>query len=190
MQININTQRLVDELHQLASFSDCSDPVPAVTRVVFTETDLAARGFLTELYEQAGLQLRVDAVGNTFARWVGSDPELSAVGTGSHTDAIPFSGMYDGTLGVLGALEAIRALQSAGIKPRRSIELLMFTSEEPTRFGIGCSGSRVLAGTMTHDQLEKLVDEAGDNYHIVRQRAGFSGEIASAVLPEIITMLL
>ena len=68
--------------------------------------------------------------------------------TGSHIDAIPNAGRYDGTVGVLGGLEAIRALQRAGFRPRRSIELLLFTSEEPTRFGIGCLGSRLLAGAL------------------------------------------
>jgi hypothetical protein len=71
---------------------------------------------------------------NTFARWAG-DPNLAPVGTGSHIDAIPSAGRYDGTVGVLGGLEAIRALQRAGFQPERGIELLMFASEEPTRFG-------------------------------------------------------
>ena len=63
-------------------------------------------------------------MGNMFARWVGSEPKLPAVGTGSHIDAIPHSGKYDGTVGVLGGLEAIRTLQAAGFQPRRSLELL------------------------------------------------------------------
>ena len=67
----------------------------------------------------------------------------SAVGTvqtGSHTDAIPLAGAYDGTLGVIGGIAALRALQAAGFRPRCGIEVIMFTSEEPTRFALGCSG--------------------------------------------------
>ena len=60
--------------------------------------------------------------------------------TGSHTDAIPLAGAYDGTLGVVGGVAALRALQAAGFRPRRGIEVIMFTSEEPTRFALGCSG--------------------------------------------------
>lgn len=60
--------------------------------------------------------------------------------TGSHCDAIPHAGMYDGTLGVLGAIAAVKGLQAAGFKPEKSIEVLFFTSEEPTRFGFGCIG--------------------------------------------------
>ena len=182
MKINVDRDRVVAELHKLASFSACAKPPPAVTRVVFTEQDMAAREYLRSLYEQVGLSIRVDAVGNTFARWVGSKPELPAIGTGSHTDAIPFSGMYDGTVGVLGGLEAIRSLQAAGFQPERSIELVMFTSEEPTRFGVGCTGSRVMAGLMDDAALEQLTDEAGDSYNTVRRRAGFEGKVADARL--------
>ncbi len=100
-------------------------------------------------------------MGNTFARWAGTSPELPAVGSGSHIDAIPHSGRFDGTVGVLGALEAIRALQRAGFRPRRSIELLLFTSEEPTRFGIGCLGSRLLSGTLDLARATALRDGDG-----------------------------
>ena len=182
MKMNVDIDRLVAELHELAAFSECPDPAPAVTRVVFTKEDIAAREYLRSLYEVSGLSVRVDGVGNTFARWVGKQPDLPVVGTGSHADAIPFSGMYDGTVGVLGGLEAIRSLQTAGFEPERSIELVMFTSEEPTRFGVGCTGSRVMAGLMDHDALEVLVDESGDSYNLVRRRAGFDGEISNVML--------
>ena len=103
---------------------------------------------MKQLCVEAGLAVREDPVGNTFARWVGAEPDLAPVATGSHIDAIPNAGMYDGTVGVLGGLEAIRALARSGYRPRRSIELVIFTSEEPTRFGIGCLGSRLLAGVL------------------------------------------
>lgn len=180
----VNTDRLVAELQELATISDCPEPPPAVTRVVFTETDLRAREYLRLLYEAAGLEVRVDPIGNTFARWVGSEPSAAAVGTGSHCDAIPHAGLYDGTVGVLGGLEAIRALQASGFQPRRSIEVVMFTSEEPTRFGVGCTGSRMMSGAMSPEQLTALTDDAGDNYDTVRKSAGFTGELTDARLSE------
>lgn len=70
----------------------------------------------------------------------GLDACAGAVVSGSHTDAIPLAGMYDGTLGVVGAVAALKALKDAGFKPRRPIDAMMFTSEEPTRFGLGCIG--------------------------------------------------
>lgn len=180
----VDIERLVRELNELAAISDCPEPPPAVTRVVFTETDLRARDYLRSLYEAAGLAVRVDPIGNTFARWEGSDPSLGAVGTGSHCDAIPHAGLYDGTVGVLGGLEAIRALKASGFQPRRSIEVVMFTSEEPTRFGVGCTGSRMMSGAMSPADLVKLTDEAGDDYDTVRSRAGFEGDLADTRLSE------
>jgi ureidoglycolate amidohydrolase len=180
MKLSVDISRLSGELDTLAGFSDTA--APAVTRIVFSDADIRARAWLKGLYRQAGLAIREDAVGNTFARWEGSDPTLAAVGTGSHTDAIPHSGRYDGTVGVLGGLEAIRALQRAGLKPRRSIELLMFTSEEPTRFGIGCLGSRLLGGTLGAAAGETLRDSAGDSLNQVRNGAGFEGPLNEVAL--------
>ena len=128
----------------------------AVTRIVFSADDLRARAWLKELATAEGFEIRDDAVGNIFIRWAGTEPDLPAVATGSHTDAIPHAGMYDGTVGVLGGLEAMRALKRSGLRPRRSIELVMFTSEEPTRFGIGCLGSRLLSGTLDPDRADAL----------------------------------
>ena len=65
---------------------------------------------------------------------------VGAVVTGSHIDAIPLAGAYDGTLGVIGAIAALKALREADFRPERPIDALMFTSEEPTRFGLGCIG--------------------------------------------------
>ncbi|HMO87351.1 MAG TPA: M20/M25/M40 family metallo-hydrolase, partial [Lacipirellulaceae bacterium] len=182
MKLAVDASRCLAELRRLAEFSDA--PAPAVTRVLFTPPDLAAREYLTELFRDAQLQVRVDAVGNIFARWPGAEPQRPAVGTGSHTDAIPHSGMYDGTVGVLGALEAVRALQRAGVQPRRSIEILMFTSEEPTRFGLGCLGSRMLGGQLAPDRAAALVDEQGCDLEAVRREAGCIGDLASVRLPD------
>lgn len=181
-QVNIN--RLVAELNTLAEFSDCPEPPPAVTRVVFTETDLEAREYFGRLCSDANLTMRVDPIGNTFARWEGEEPDLPAIGTGSHCDAIPHAGMYDGTVGVLGGLEAIRSLQAAGFRPKRSLEVVWFTSEEPTRFGIGCTGSRTMAATLSADDLVQLTDDEGMNYDEVRQAAGFTGPLADVALPQ------
>ena len=136
--------------------------------------------------------MRVDAIGNTFLRFEGSDLTLPAVGTGSHTDAIPHAGMYDGTVGVLGGIEAMRSLKESGFVPKRSIETLMFTSEEPTRFGIGCIGSRLLGGSIdpaTADALPDRLPETdrsaptGLTLRDVRTAAGFSSSLNTVKLP-------
>ena len=192
--LTIDAARLQAELDQLATFTQVepSTTGTAVTRIVFSDDDLAARAWLKSLAKEAGLAIREDAVGNTFFRLEGSDPSLPAVATGSHIDAIPHSGMYDGTVGVLAGLAALRAIHASGTKPRRAIELILFTSEEPTRFGIGCLGSRLLAGALDPDRADALVDlldqggqpgedQIGDTrgrtLAEVRTAAGFQGSL-------------
>src|SRR5947199_7308018 len=144
--ISIDSARLQKQIDALAAISEM--PAPVVTRVLFSEADLRGRAFVKSLCAELRLSVREDAVGNIFARWNGSNQDAAPVATGSHIDAIPNAGRYDGVVGVLGALEAIRALQDTGFKPSRVIELIVFTAEEPTRFGIGCLGSRLLSGTL------------------------------------------
>ena len=180
MQINVD--QLTQEIEHLATFSEV--PAPAVTRVLWTPTDVEARCYLLELFNDAGLQTRADALGNFFARWPGTQPDLPAVATGSHYDAIPYSGRYDGVLGVLGALEAVRALKSSGFAPRRGLEIIAFTSEEPTRFGMGCLGSRALCGALTPAQLRDLKDADGMGLDEARQTAGYDGDLESVKLHE------
>jgi ureidoglycolate amidohydrolase len=86
-------------------------------------------------------------------------------------------------VGVLGGLEAIRALQRSGFQPKRSIELLVFATEEPTRFGIGCMGSRLLSGTFSAPEARKLKDNDGASVDEVRRVAGLNGELDDVKLP-------
>ena len=181
MKLEIDRDKLLSEIEALAAISDAEPP--AVTRIVFTAADVKARAWLRARCEEAGLAVRQDAIGNTFARWAGSDPKAAAIGTGSHIDAIPNAGKYDGVVGVLGGLEAIRALRRAGFHPRHSIELLVFTSEEPTRFGIGCLGSRLLSGSLSAEAANKLKDGDGESVEKVRRQAGLGGELEEAKLP-------
>ena len=181
MTLAINSARLSLTLDTLASISEAAPP--AVTRVVFGDADRRARAYVTTLCREAGLEVREDAVGNTFARLRGTAPDLPPVGTGSHIDAIPNAGMFDGTVGVLGGLEAIRALTAAGIRPSRSIDLIVFTAEEPTRFVIGCLGSRLLSGALGDEAGDCLTDADGRTLNEVRAQAGFQGTLGSVRLP-------
>ena len=188
--VEINSERLLTELHALSRFTSVEQPKDgtAVTRVVFSEDDLRARKWLKDLASAEGLTVREDAVGNTFFRWAGSEPDLPAVATGSHIDAIPHAGMYDGTVGVLGGLEAIRALKQSGFVPRRSLELVLLTSEEPTRFGIGCVGSRLISGTLDPERADALHGaQRGSEQETlaqVREAAGFHGPLSSVRLKQ------
>ena len=173
----VSPSRLDLEIDELAAIS--AHPAPAVTRVLFSAEDLAARKWLTGKAKEAGFQVRQDPVGNLFIRWEGSEPCLPSVATGSHTDAIPNAGKYDGVVGVLGGLEAMRQLKESGHEPRHGIELIMFTAEEPTRFGIGCLGSRLMAGTTSPDEAAALRDPDGRSLDELREAAGCRGSVGA-----------
>ena len=175
--------RLDREIDELAGLS--AHPAPAVTRVLFSKEDIAARQWLMAKAKDAGFHVRTDPAGNMFIRWEGDEPCLPAVATGSHTDAIPNAGKYDGVVGVLGGLEAMRQLREGGHQPKRSIELIMFTSEEPTRFGIGCLGSRLMAGTTTPEQAATLRDPDGRSLDELREAAGCRGNLAVVKVPSL-----
>jgi N-carbamoyl-L-amino-acid hydrolase len=178
----INIARLQKEIDDLALITEAAPPV--VTRVLFSDADLRGRAFVKKLCREAGLVLHEDAVGNIFACWEGAERNLPAIATGSHIDAIPNAGKYDGVVGMLGAIEAIRALKKSGFQPKRSIELIIFTAEEPTRFGIGCLGSRLLGGVLPPKKAASLHDCDGKDLEFWRKRAGCKGRLDSVKLPK------
>lgn len=146
-------------LAELATINARPD-LAGITREVFTPEYAAATDLIRGWMEAAGLATRLDAFGNLHGRIAGTDPDAPAVWTGSHYDTTLDAGRYDGTVGVLGAIEAVRVLREIGARPRRTIEIIGFAGEEP-RFGIGCLGSRALVGALTPDDLERLTDRDG-----------------------------
>jgi hydantoinase/carbamoylase family amidase len=131
-----------------------------ITREVYTPEYVRAVEFVAEAMGEAGLDTRLDSVGSLFGRWVGTDPEAPRVLTGSHFDTTLNAGRFDGVLGVLGAIEAVRELRRAGVEPRRTIEVVGIAGEEP-RFGAGCIGSRAMVGALTREQLDDMRDRDG-----------------------------
>ncbi|GBG69984.1 hypothetical protein CBR_g4812 [Chara braunii] len=171
--LTIDVDVLQKQLDHLGTISDTAPP--AVTRVLFSSNDLLARRYVRSLMEAHNLTVREDAIGNLFGRWEGKERTLPPVATGSHTDAVPFAGKYDGVLGVLGAIEAVAALKRAGFVPTRSIEVIMFTSEEPTRFGIGCVGSWAMSGHPgIGSRLMTAKDNEGLSFKEAAARAGYT----------------
>lgn len=173
VSLSVDKESLQKQIDELSAFSDA--PSPAVTRILYSDKDVMGRSYIKNLMGLSGLSVREDAVGNIFGRWEGSEPELEAVATGSHVDAIPYSGKYDGVVGVLGAIEAINALKRSGFKPKRSLEVIMFTSEEPTRFGISCLGSRLMAGSeVLARALKETVDGQNISFFDAARSAGYA----------------
>ncbi|KAJ4722611.1 Ureidoglycolate hydrolase [Melia azedarach] len=153
--LSVDTQTLQKQIEELSTFSDT--PAPSVTRVLYTEKDVLARGYIKNLMQLSGLTVREDAVGNIFGRWTGDEAELAPVATG--------------------AIEAINVLKRSGFKPRKSLEVIMFTSEEPTRFGISCLGSRLLAGSEAFAKsLISTVDSQNISFLEAARSAGYAKE--------------
>jgi N-carbamoyl-L-amino-acid hydrolase len=130
---------------------------PGINRPSFSAADMAGRRFFMERCRAAGLTTQMDAVGNVIARWeIGSGAPVMA---GSHLDTVPDGGVYDGALGCCAALEAVRAMRDAGIRPVRPIEVVA-TADEEGRFG-GMLGSQALAGLVDPAWLERATDAGG-----------------------------
>jgi len=130
---------------------------PGINRVSFSPQDMAGRRWLMERMEAAGLTARMDPVGNVFGRWeAGQGP---AVLVGSHLDTVPDGGPFDGTLGVLAALEAVRAMKDAGVAPGRPVEVVS-TADEEGRFG-GMLGSQAICGEVGAEWIARARDDAG-----------------------------
>ena len=112
------------------------------TRILFTEPELQARTYVKEKMKELGLSITEDSAGNIFGTLFGSCSNEAPVWTGSHIDTVPNAGMFDGMAGVVCGLEALRLIKDSGINHRRNISVIVYTSEEPTRFGLSCLGSR------------------------------------------------
>jgi len=163
--------RLHAAIAELATFND-DVAAGGITREIYTPTYAAALRRVVEWMGEAGLETRLDAVGNLFGRWAGTDAGAPVVLTGSHVDTTLNAGAYDGVLGVLGAIEAVHALRAAGFVPRRSIELVAWAGEEP-RFGTGCVGSRAAAGELSRADLDRLRGRDGVTMAGALRSAGF-----------------
>jgi hydantoinase/carbamoylase family amidase len=150
---------LHERIEQLAGI-DSDHEGGGLTREVYTPEYDRAVEFVSELMRDAGLVTRLDSAGNLFGRWEGTAPGEPRVLTGSHFDTTLNAGRFDGVVGVLGAIEAVRELRSAGFEPRRTIEVIGFAGEEP-RFGAGCIGSRAMVGAITREQLNRMRDREG-----------------------------
>lgn len=179
----VDSERLREQIEALAAF-DSEPSRPGTTRVLLSDAEIEARRYVKALMEEAGLEVREDAAANIYGILRGSDPALTPVWSGSHIDTVICAGKYDGMIGVLGAIEACRVIRQNRIPHRRDIVALVYSSEEPTRFGVGCIGSRALAGHLTVEEMKKLTDDGGTTlYELLRSR-GYDAEAVPALKKE------
>ena len=148
-----DARRLEQRIQALGRFG--ANPEGGVSRVAFSEADIAGREYILSLMRGAGLEVRVDTAGNLIGRRAGTDPALPPIMTGSHIDSVPKGGNYDGDVGVLGALEVAELLREHGIATRHPFEFVVFTDEEG-----GVVGSQAMAGRLGPGTLE-VVSHSG-----------------------------
>ena len=146
----------------------------SVTRLVFSIKELRSRQVLIHLMRQAGLKIHVDAIGNIFGRLDGADPKAPALLAGSHLDTVIHGGKYDGPVGVIGALEAVRTIRENKITLRAPLEVVCFIGEESSRFGFSTLGSSLVAGEVHPKDLTNAVDAQGTKLADVLSSLGIS----------------
>lgn len=177
--MDVSRERLREDIEANAAFG-AVDAEEGRGRTLLTgcDADRAARERFVDRLQEAGLDVRVDAVGNVAGRWTppGCDPDAAPVAVGSHLDSVPRGGIFDGPLGTYAALEAVRAMQAADVAPGRPIEVVSFTEEEGARFGIGTLGSSVAAGHRDVADALDLVDDEGITLRERLDSIGFRGD--------------
>lgn len=184
--LHVDGDRLWQSLQDLSKVGRFEDPVTGlfgVNRLALTDADRAGRDQVRAWFEAAGLEVRVDRIGNVYGRRPGADPSAAPVLAGSHIDSVPTGGAFDGALGVLGALEVVRAADDAGVKTRRPIEIAFFTDEEGARFGTDMLGSAVAVGRIPLEQAYALADETGATVRSELARIGYLGDADERLAP-------
>ena len=132
-----------------------------VCRLALSDEDRRGRDLFARWAREAGCEIRIDRIGNLFARRAGRDDSLAPVVAGSHLDSQPTGGRFDGAYGVLAALEAVRALNDAGARPLRPVEIVSWTNEEGARFPPAMMGSAVHAGSLALDEALSVPEAGG-----------------------------
>lgn len=169
----IDGRRLWDDLMRLAEITEPDKPY---TRRSFSPLFDQGRLWLRQRFEAAGLETRIDTAGNLIGRRAGTEPNAGTIMIGSHSDTVPSGGRFDGTAGVLTALEIARSLGDRGIALRHTLEVVDFLAEEPSEFGLSCIGSRGMAGVM-NDGMLAYTDPSGEALSHAIDRVG--GNVAA-----------
>ena len=151
----INVQRIISRIEQLAKSSETTI---GVTRLSFTQQSEQADQLVTSWMQAAGMVVRKDAMNNLIGRLEGRVKDAPVLLIGSHIDSVINGGKYDGTLGVISAIEVISILNESNEIPEHPIEVISFCDEEGARFHTTFLGSRAMAGTFPREDLERVDD--------------------------------
>ncbi len=172
--LRIDGARLWDAIMEMAKIG------PGVAggnnRQTLTDADAEGRALFKRWCDAAGMTLGVDTMGTMFATRPGEDPDALPVYVGSHLDTQPTGGKYDGVLGVLGALEAVRSMNDLGIRTKHPIVVTNWTNEEGARFAPAMLASGVFAGVIDQDYAYARTDPDGKTFGAELERIGWKGD--------------
>jgi allantoate deiminase len=152
----INIQRLSEHIEELSLIGRTNDD--GINRFSYTEEEKRANELVANYMKSAGLTVHYDAVGNLIGSQEGTE-DLPTILLGSHIDTVPSGGKFDGSLGVLVAIEVLHSLKEQGVTLRHPVKVIAFKDEEGTRFGFGMIGSRAIAGTLSPTDLQRADEE-------------------------------
>ena len=173
IDIRVNGDRLWSSLMEMGRIG--ATPAGGLARLALTDLDREARDLFVAWCREAGCTVRIDRMGNIFARRGGADDTLAPVKTGSHLDTQPLGGKFDGPYGVLAGLEVVRALNDAGIETKAPVDVVVWTDEEGVRFSAGTMASGVFAGMVDLDDGLSCTDADGKTVGEELQRIGYAG---------------
>ena len=167
----VNPDRIRANLRTFARIG--YSPDGGINRLAFSRSDLRARQILVHLLASLGLRTTIDGIGNVFGRLPGArDPRLPPVLVGSHLDTVPGGGRFDGSLGVVAAVEVAAVMREHAVTTRHPIEVVSFSCEESSRFGRSTLGSGIVAGVWDPAEILQLTDARGAKLGHVLQRLG------------------
>ena len=176
--LTVDAERLWQSLMDLAQIG--ATPKGGVKRLTLTDLDRQGRDLFVGWCKSAGMTIRVDAIGNIFARRKGRDDSLPPVMTGSHLDSQPSGGKFDGAYGVMAGLEVVRRLNDLGMATRAPIEVAAWTNEEGSRFVPTMMGSGVFAGVHTLESVLAQKDVEGVTVGDALKAIGYGGDAKPA----------
>jgi N-carbamoyl-L-amino-acid hydrolase len=171
--VTINPQRLWDAIMETAKYG--ATQKGGIKRLTLSDDDKKVRDWFKAQCEALGCAVSVDAVGNMFAIRPGKNNALTPIAMGSHLDTQPTGGKFDGVLGVLGALEAMRSIADLGYETNAPIMIVNWTNEEGSRFAPAMLASGVYAGVFTPDYAYERTDRDGNRFDAELQRIGYRG---------------
>ena len=169
----IDPERLWDELMETAKIG--ATPKGGICRLTLTELDREVRDWFKARAEAFGCTVSVDDMGTMFARKAGQRSDIPPIAMGSHLDTQPTGGKFDGALGVLAALEALRTLHLAGYETFAPIEVVNWTNEEGARFAPAMIASGVFAGVFSRDWAAARADRSGETFGGALEKIGYRG---------------